>query len=316
MNALESGYVAVAPGAAAKPVARGPDSAVCRRSVLVALHRSCPLEGALGMGRLIAGALQAPLHGVVLAREPVEVADVPEHLGLPAEALRGLVLDVAVGEPREALAAALAGHAASFVVVGSAIEDARAGRLGLGDLAERALSVAGCGVVLVGAGGPAPRLRRMLLPLDGTPSTAAALTPVGQLARCIDAELDIVLVGEAHPHVAGLERLYAAQPAPPAPEHGAMRAPLYVDQPHHEWQAFSQEFLERFVSTFGRCPAEVRAQFHLGAGEPASEILRIAAELASELLVLVWHGDLSERHGSVFREVVRNAPCPVLVLRR
>jgi nucleotide-binding universal stress UspA family protein len=307
MNAL--GHTAAAPGAAAEE-ACGPESGVGRRTVLVAMHRGIPHEGALAMGRVIAGALRAPLHGVVLAREPIEPAEAAEHVGLSTEAVRGVVMDVAQGEPHEALDAALVAHGAGYLVVSAAPEAACGGPFGMCALAERALATHGCGVVLVGSAASAPSLQRILLPIDGTPSTAAAITPVGQLARSLDALLDIVLVGEEHPHLAGLT------PAAPPSEPGAMLPPRYVDQPHHEWPAFSQEFLERFVGTLGHCPADVRTRFHLAAGEPAAEILRLAGDLASDLLVLVWHGELNDVHGCVFRDIVRDAPCPVMVLRR
>lgn len=283
----------------------GPESRAGRRRVLVTLHRDAPAGASIAMGRQIAGALQAPLHGLVFAPEPLEAAEVPEHVGLPHEDLRGVVLHVATGDPDEALAGALTAQAAAYVVVGSAPLAAPEEQLGLGELAERALEIATCGVFLVGLAAPGPRVRRILLPLDGTPSTAAAITPAGHLARSLEADLDILLVGEAHPHA-----------APPDREPGALVPPVYMDQPHHEWPAFSEEFLQRFVGNIGHCPPEVPARFYLGAGEPAPEILRFANQLGSDLLVLVWHGDLSEHHGAVFREVVRSAPCPVLVLRR
>jgi nucleotide-binding universal stress UspA family protein len=289
-----------------------PASGVTRRSVLVTLHRGAAVRGPIEMGRLIARAIRAPLHGLVLAPEPMCASEVPDHIGVPAEVLHGLVLDVAAGEPHEALAAALPAHAAAYVVVSAAKEEPRrpsalawGRRLGLSDVAERALEIACCAVVLVGAEAQATRIRRILLPLDGTPSTAAAIAPIGELARSLRAQLDIVLVGEAHPvHV------------PPLVEPGAMMPPRYMDQPHHEWQAFSEEFLQRFVGAIGHFPPDVPTRLFLSAGEPAPEILRVAVELESDVIVLVWHGELSERHGAVFGEVVRNAPCPVLVLRR
>jgi len=94
-----------------------------------------------------------------------------------------------------------------------------------------------------------------------------------------------------------------------------MAAPQYVDQPHHEWPAFSDEFLHRFLKTLGHCPKDVPTRLFLGAGDPADEILRFADLLGSDLAVLVWHGSTSEEHGSIFRKVLRKATCPVLVLR-
>ncbi|HTN89078.1 MAG TPA: universal stress protein [Sorangium sp.] len=294
-----------------------PESGVRSRSVLVALHGRRAHIGAVELGRVIAGALRAPLHGLVVCSEPIEPGDVPAHLGVAPEALRGVVLRVAASEDLPgALASAAEGHEFAFVVVASEPEELADERLGVGRIAARALEVAACGVVVIGpAHRPPPRLRRILLPLDGTPSTAAAITPVGELARELGAELDIVMVACASPR-AGAEEDAPPVSTPAPSEPGAMVAPLYVDQPQHEWPAFTEEFLARFLSAIGHCPHDVSTRFFLGKGAPAAEILRFAGELASDLVVLVWHGQLADHHGGIFRDVLCGAPCPVMVLRR
>ncbi|WP_437997907.1 universal stress protein [Sorangium sp. So ce185] len=292
-----------------------PESGARSRSVLVALHGRRAHQGALGLGRLIAGALHAPLHGLLVCAEPLEASEVPAHLGVAPEALQGVVLHVAASEdPPGALAAAARGRGASLVVVASEPEEVVDERLGVGRLAARALEAAACGVVVIGPAAPtASRIERILLPLDGTPSTAAAITPAGELARRIGAELDIVMVGGASPREAD-DAPPVSTPLPSEP--GAMVAPLYVDQPQHEWPAFTEEFLARFLSAIGHCPHDVATRFFLGKGEPAAEILRLAGQLTSDLVVLVWHGQLEDHHGGVFRDVLCGAPCPVMVLRR
>ncbi len=52
-------------------------------------------------------------------------------------------------------------------------------------------------------------------------------------------------------------------------------------------------------------------------GEPAPEILRIAAEEHVDLIVIASHGLTGWRRlvfGSVAEKVVRQAPCPVLTI--
>ena len=54
-------------------------------------------------------------------------------------------------------------------------------------------------------------------------------------------------------------------------------------------------------------------------GRPASELVALAEELGSDLIVMSTHGLTGWRRamlGSVTEEVVRHAPCPVLVVRR
>jgi nucleotide-binding universal stress UspA family protein len=63
---------------------------------------------------------------------------------------------------------------------------------------------------------------------------------------------------------------------------------------------------------------EVAIERRLAEGDPASEIIRIAAETATDLIVMGTHGRTGLPHvlmGRVAEEVVRKAPCAVLVLK-
>lgn len=270
-----------------------------RPRVLVALDENAAPEESIAMGRLVSTTLHHPLHGVFVSRFPTDVCDVPKILQVPSQALEGFVLDIEQGDPATRLLEISDSHPTAFLIVGA---DPHAGdKLGVGPVATRAIEDSKSPVLVVRPGATSA-LRRILVPLDGTPSTAIALEPATELARAAGAALDIVLVGEA-------------QHLPPSIEHGAMLAPQYVDQPHHEWPAFSGEFVERFVHTLGHCSSDVPMRFFLGAGDPGEEILRYASTLGSDLAVLVWHGLASARHGSIFQAVVRRASCPVLILR-
>jgi nucleotide-binding universal stress UspA family protein len=270
------------------------------RSVLLPMHGHRAPLSAIAMGRLLASALRAPLHVLFVWPTPIAASEVPRLLGMPKGALEGIVLDVEVGDPVERLVAFAVRNPTAMVVIEADPEEAQSEPFGVSSLAARTIAAATVPVMVVRQSPPG-RLSRILLPLDGTPSTAGALGPAGELARDLRASLDIVLVGEAHHR--------------PPHEHGSMAPPQYVDQPQHEWAAFSDEFVHRFLTVLGHCPTEVPTRFFLGAGDPAEEILRYADELGSDLTVLVWHGHVPD-HCSVFRTVLRRAACPVLVLRR
>jgi len=267
--------------------------------VPVALHESAALVESIAMGRFVSETMQQPLHGVFVSPSPIAANDVPKFLQVPAHALEGFVLDIEEGDPARRLVELSDLHPTAFLIVGA---DPSAGdKLGVGCLAARAIEESNAPVLVVRPG-TTVKLERILVPLDGTPSTASALEPATELARAAGASLDVVLVGEAqHP--------------PTSTEHGAMAPPQYVDQPHHEWPAFSGEFVERFMHTLGHCPSDVPMRFFFGTGDPGEEILRYASTLGSDLAVLVWHGLASARHGAIFQSVVRRAPCPVLILR-
>jgi nucleotide-binding universal stress UspA family protein len=61
-----------------------------------------------------------------------------------------------------------------------------------------------------------------------------------------------------------------------------------------------------------------RVETLVGQGAPAAEILRIAAEQQASLIVIATHGRTGLKRlalGSVAEQVIREAPCPVLVVR-
>jgi nucleotide-binding universal stress UspA family protein len=71
-----------------------------------------------------------------------------------------------------------------------------------------------------------------------------------------------------------------------------------------------------------RIPDELRGSGRVetlvGQGAPAAEILRIAAETKASLIVIATHGRTGLSRlalGSVAERVIREAPCPVLVVR-
>ena len=63
---------------------------------------------------------------------------------------------------------------------------------------------------------------------------------------------------------------------------------------------------------------QIRVEHRLAEGDPAEEILRLAAALRSNLVVMGTHGRTGLGRfltGSVAEEVLRNAICPVLVVK-
>lgn len=281
------------------PSERPAEHPAVRRRVLVALRATGTTHAAIEVGRVIAKALAAPLHGVLVWPTPITPREVPRLLRVDPQALEGIVLDVDVGDPAERLDALTRSMSVAFVVL--AAEEAGADACALGGTALRALGRMSTSVVIVRPSSVLAQIRRILVPLDGTPSAAAALEPAGDLAMRAGASLDLVLVEDVA--------------TPPPAEPGTM-APRYVDQPQHEWPAFSAEFVQRFVGSVGHRLPGVPVRFFLGTGRPAAEILRYARELAPDLIALMWRDEGAAAPGPVLSEVVRCARQPVLVVRR
>jgi nucleotide-binding universal stress UspA family protein len=170
----------------------------------------------------------------------------------------------------------------------------------LGHVAMDVLHQSPCPVVLVPpARGQRPLfLRHVLMPHDGTPTTAAAAEPAMEFADHAEAEL-IVL----HVAVPG-----ASQPAEP----GSITSPMYVDQVQYEWPAWVHEFLER-----ARCCPErdKHLRFALRVGRAGVEIVRFARDNHVDLIVLGWHGSWEGEHAGAIKDVIRDSPCPILLFR-
>ena len=271
------------------------------KQILVSLTgRRTPIE-AISFARSLAETIGATLHGLFVWTSSIKPCEVPRLLEIDPDALAGMVLDVHVGDAAECIAARTRSPEVAFLVMCADSEGLDA--CGVGSVTARALQQAGTSVIVVRPGYKPRRLKRILVPLDGTPSMAAALGPAGELARLSGASLDIVMVGQTE------------RPPPRSVEVGAMSTPQYIDQPQHEWPAFSQEFIERFLRSVGHCPRAVPTRFFLRLGDPGREILRAASDLDADLIALSWHGGCEDEHGVVFRRVLHDAALPVLVLR-
>jgi len=170
----------------------------------------------------------------------------------------------------------------------------------LGNTATNVLRHAPCPVVLVppGHGLSAWHLHHVLVPHDGTPTTSAALRPAAELAERASAELLVA-------HVTDI----GAAPA----EAGSLTTPRYVDQPQHEWPAWTSEFVKRLACV---CPlGHLHVRLVLARGNPAAEIVRLAKKQSTDLVVLVWRGKWEVPHATTLKAILHKARCPIMVLR-
>jgi nucleotide-binding universal stress UspA family protein len=142
-------------------------------------------------------------------------------------------------------------------------------------------------------------MRRLLVPFDGAPSTASLLGPALAFASRLQAAIDILYVGGA-----GRE---------PSSERGTLTAPRYVDQPQHEWHSWTGELFERLRSCMEGWPCETPTIL-LGHGDIATEIVRVATERQADAILLVHREALEVGRARVIRAVLRQTPCPVLIV--
>lgn len=130
-------------------------------------------------------------------------------------------------------------------------------------------------------------LRSILVPIDGSPASLAALDYAVALANDYGARIDILHV------IAPRDQL---TPSARAELDGAMNDAVYDARMH----------------------LGDRVDFRTVHGEPLREIVEAAESDANDLIVVGTHGQIGRIHailGSVAEGVVRNAPCPVLTVR-
>jgi nucleotide-binding universal stress UspA family protein len=140
--------------------------------------------------------------------------------------------------------------------------------------------------------------RTLLVPLDFSDDSAAALQTAVDLARRLGAKLKLLHV--YHRPTTVFEP-YGVQPPPPmvaeVPEAAKRRIELELDKVRE---------------------AGVEAEALVREGLPAEEIAAAATELGADLIVMGTRGLSGLKHvllGSVAERTLRSAPCPVLSVR-
>jgi hypothetical protein len=140
-------------------------------------------------------------------------------------------------------------------------------------------------VVLVPAAarGRRPEIRRVLLPLDGTAESAAAVAgAVEQFAR---AGVDLVVL-----HVFDAETV-----------------PRFWDQAAHAGQAWAEEFLARYCAQPG-------GRLELRTGAAGEHVLDVAAAERADMIALGWSQQLDPGRARTVRRAVLDAVIPVMLV--
>ncbi len=269
-------------------------------TVLVPLEGSPNVTAALPVARGLARLKGATVVLIDVGHEPMTPGQLLDRIGLSVDDVRGLVIDQSIGAPADAIVREAAARHAALIVMCSQGPDHPSDPIGsvTGDVLRRAP----CPVVLA----PSIRGRRpwalhqLVLPHDGTPTSAAAIAPTADLAARAGAEL-IVL------HVATPD---ARRPVEP----GTFLTPRYLDQPQHEWPTWEREFVNR-VCCLGHVANAEKIRLVLAQGEADAAILEFVRRHASDLIALAWRGGFAPERARTMRRVIRGATCPVIIFR-
>ena len=305
MNSRERRETAVNPnpmgGLTANPAATTARPRNQVATILVPLDGSLHALTALPVARAFAELLHGVVHLVHVAESTLPPRNVLHKLGVGAREASAIVLHQAAGEPAQAIARLASEQQSALIVMCMYTGQARPTG-GLGNVGQAILCTAPCPVVLVPpARGHGPlSLRRILLPHDGTPTTATCFGSVLELARRADADLFVI-----HVVAPGI-----ACPIEP----GSVSAPRYVDQAQHEWPAWTRGFLRRAFCPHG-IEREVKLHVALAVGNPGLEIVRFARDQQVDLIVLGWHGQMEPARAAVVKAVLSDTALPLLMLR-
>jgi nucleotide-binding universal stress UspA family protein len=240
----------------------------------------------------------AALHIMHVGEHEPAGEELRSRIGRETPLLDDLTIDTRVGTPTVEILQAAREMKARLIVMCKHSSTER-GKM-LGRTAMKVLHDAPCPVVLVPPerGATPWHLHHVMVPHDGTPTTSAALRPAAELAERGRAELLVV-------HVTDIK----AAPAEP----GSLTTPRYLDQPQHEWPAWSSEFVNRIACL---CPLDhVHVRMLLAHGATATEVLRLSEKQSTDLIVLAWRGIWEAPRAATLKDILREAHCPIMVVR-
>lgn len=175
-------------------------------------------------------------------------------------------------------------------------------RWALGSVAERILQATTLPVFLVrDETATTAALKRLLVPLDGSPLAEDALPQAIHLAKNTGATVLLLAV------IQGLD---------PTNQRLFFQTPTAAAQAMQQWTAESERYL---TSISQRLLAQgIPCETHVRVGDPDQEICATTSEAAVDLVVMSTHGRTGFNrwvYGSVANKVLRNACCPMLLTR-
>ncbi len=279
-----------------------PESSFPVQTILVPLDGSSVAKVAMPVARSLAEMLGATLHVLYVGQKRPGASELLDQLGLRVEDMRGAVLDQLAGDPADGIMNVACRLPAPLIVTATHTGRHRFGA-SVGSITRALLAKRPPAILLVPSERePEPwRLRRVLLAHDGTPSADCAIAPAAELAHRAGAEVTAL-------HIAART---AQQPTEP----GSLPAPLYVDQPQHEWPAWANEFVERMMA-LGHHPGVINFKLLVAGGQPGSEVAHLARESGADLVVVPWHGKWESQRPGAVKAMVASSGCPVLLIYR
>ncbi len=265
------------------------------RGLAVATHASVVLLRTIPTGQDAFASQDADLAAEYLKGVQRELAGA----GIP------VTTSVRRGEPAEEIVGEAVAHNADLIVMATHGRSG-VGRMVLGSVATAVLERSPIPLMLMRPGGRrTTEIKRLFVPVDGTPGGSLALGAAVGLARATGAKIFLLEVVVPVP-------AYAYEAMPGATLGG------YVDT---QWDLEAQDSARGYVDGLAaRLRATgIDAEGHARVGAVAETLAAAAKEVDADVLVMSTHaltGPARALLGSVADEMVRRADRPVLVVRR
>jgi nucleotide-binding universal stress UspA family protein len=253
-----------------------PETEHVSKQVIVALADDAAAPVVLTTAAAIADLYGAAAQAVHVGEESAALAAAARSAGIPLRTVAGSSVEV--------LARAAAADDVAAVVIGA--RGSPNGKRPAGGTALALITALGKPVVVVpAAAAPGLEVKSVLVPLDGTTASAAALRDTVEFVRNAQAEITVA-------HVRSEESL-----------------PAFSDHLPHEVRAWSEEFIARY------CPSAADAMLELRVedGKPEEQVLDILRRSRCDLVALGWSQDLSAGRAAVVRRMLAESPVPVLL---
>jgi nucleotide-binding universal stress UspA family protein len=277
--------------------------------IIVGYDGSAQADDALALGKLIAGATGASIIAVAVFQfDPMwgsyDVhfqdldAELREKLERAASSAGAEAQTVTTSSPARGLHELAEQLDADLVVLGSA-QHGKAGQILAGSVAMSLLHGSPCSVAIAPHGYAAQAahsIAEVTVGYDGSDEARIALAEAIELARASGAPLKVVAVAEPAPIVYGK-----------GAGAGAGRSELN--------KAIQEIMRERLDEALSSAPDDVRVEGTLVDGPPAESLVQITTEDGAVLVVGSRASGPLRRVllGSVSTELVRTAPCPLIV---
>lgn len=278
-----------------------------------------PLDGsenslsALGAAIRLASSVKGHLHIVHVS--PVELShdELLYRMGLPSGGVPGATVHSLVGKNVvNAIVDRASEPDVGYIVLATHGETGETARL-MGSVTEGVMSRANARVLMIPPRARMdPRIdvhmpvRNILVPLDGSPSSARAVPEALFIAGQVGATVWLLHIPSA--------TIDDGERDEDGHEPGTIHFERMLDRPE-EFERLSQEFIERFVLYCSEYNESIPLHFEVSLGYPPQEISRITSTLPIDMIVATWHGNLAAGRAQVLKSLLHQSTCPVLLVK-